>query len=238
MAVFKSKKLAKNVQEEKRHTILLVDDEAFLLEALNSILSPYYNILMAPDGEDALGLIQKKENLDNIHLIISDQRMPKMGGAEFLIHAKSILPNAVRILLTGYSDMEAIVQAINSGQIYKFIHKPVEKNDLLTTVKIALESYNLINKNLSLTSRLKDINEGLENVIVERTKCLKESNSQLVQEREKLEEANQKLKEANQKLVHQAEEIEIMNQKLIHQAEEIEIMNQKLEEREKTKLTK
>lgn len=98
----------------QRHTILIVDDEASIIKALQRLFhKENYEILTGSDGAEGLALLQKSEK--SVSLIISDQRMPGMGGSEFLEKAKAIFPNAIRILLTGYADMAAIIAAVNKG---------------------------------------------------------------------------------------------------------------------------
>lgn len=141
-------------QKEKKYTILLVDDEVHNLSTLQDLLSDDYNIHTANDGQEALEFIQADDNAKRINLIISDQRMPRMTGVEFFHQSLDIIPRAKRILLTGFSDVNAIIDSINMGQIYRFILKPFDRHDLLTTVQRALEVFELETRNIQLLEEL------------------------------------------------------------------------------------
>jgi len=129
-----------------KYVLLLVDDENANLKALSSILENDYEILTATDGYEALELVKNESNPERINMIISDQRMPRMTGVEFLKHTISITPKTIRIILTGYTDINVIISSINDGKIYKFITKPFDPQDLKITVKRALENYDLEEK--------------------------------------------------------------------------------------------
>ena len=123
----------------ERTTVLLVDDEENILKALSRLLMDEdFDIETAPSGEAAL---QKLQTLDNVGLIVSDQRMPGMNGAEFLGRSQEFAPDAQRILLTGYSDINATIEAINRGGAGRYISKPWDDEDLLTAIRTALELY-------------------------------------------------------------------------------------------------
>lgn len=158
----KKKALEKVKQPEsisKLHTILLVDDEESNLSSLKRILDPYYHIVTACDGQEALKLIEESESPDSFHLIISDQRMPHMNGIDFLTKTIPIIPKTIRMILTGYTDIEAIIDSINQGQVYKFLTKPIEPQDLLITVKRALETFELEAQNVILSASNRRLNE-------------------------------------------------------------------------------
>jgi len=181
--------------QNNRHTILLVDDEEAITNALKRLFrKESYQILTASSAQEGLGLLQKVER--PVSLIISDQRMPEMTGAQFLEKAKEIFPDAIRFLLTGYSDMDAIVDAVNKGEIHRYLTKPWNDDDLMLQVRQSLEQYELVLKNkrlLALTKRqnkeLNELNKDLEKKVNERTLEIKEKNREL-------EEANKKLKES------------------------------------------
>lgn len=148
--------------KEKKHTILLVDDELSNLEALQRLLEDDYIVIKAQSGIEALDLLKNHSAASNVSLIISDQRMPKMTGVEFLKHTISIVPSALRIILTGFMDMNDIIDSINEGRIYKFLLKPLEPTEFLISIKRALEAYELEVKNLKLIDQLKETNKNLE----------------------------------------------------------------------------
>lgn len=158
MELFRKAALKKALQKKanvKTHTIMLVDDENHNLSTLSDLLSDDYNVITAKDGQEGIELLQNHPDPSSIHLVISDQRMPRVSGVKFLHHTLEIIPRAKRILLTGFSDVDAIIDSINKGQIYKFILKPYEHFEMLTTVRRALEVYELETKNDRLVEELK-----------------------------------------------------------------------------------
>ena len=148
------KKLEPVVGESKKHTILVVDDELENLRAVTSTLEEEYEVLTADDGFAGLELVENHPEPERIHMIISDQRMPRMTGVEFLEKTVFITPKTIRIILTGFTDVDAIIDSINKGQVYKFITKPVDPNDLLVTVKRALEAFELEQTKAEIENRL------------------------------------------------------------------------------------
>ena len=120
-----------------KHKILIVDDEPDICDSLELSLELDYDVLTANTGAEGLELLQQNE----IALIISDQRMPKMTGVEFLARAQEISPSTVRLMLTGFADFDAIIEAINKGQIYRYISKPWEPAKLEIDVRQAVERY-------------------------------------------------------------------------------------------------
>lgn len=156
-----------------KHKILLVDDEPNILKSLTRLLSRHdYEVLVASSGDEGLNLCLQHD----IHLILSDYRMPEMNGVEFLSKVRSLYPAITRIVLSGFADATAIVDAINQGQIYKFITKPWEDSDLLQSVKQGLEKHDLLienenlNRQLSMKNKeLQEFNKKLEQLVRERT---------------------------------------------------------------------
>ena len=121
-----------------RRTILLVDDEPSILTALNRLLRRQgYNILTAPGGPEGLELLAQHE----VGVVISDARMPVMTGAEFLGRVRDIHPDTVRIMLSGYTDLEAVTSAVNRGELFRFLTKPWDDADLLATVQEAFRTF-------------------------------------------------------------------------------------------------
>jgi len=167
------------------HTLLFVDDELNILNSLKRLFrKENYQILTASSGQEGLELLKKTD--ESISLIISDQRMPEMNGAQFLEKAKEIFPDAIRFLLTGYSDIDAIVNAINKGEIHRYLAKPWNDNDLILQVRQAIEQYELVLENrrlLSLSQKqnkeLNELNRNLEKKVNERTLEIKEKNEEL-----------------------------------------------------------
>jgi CheY-like chemotaxis protein len=128
-------------EEEGQGTILLVDDEELVLKALVRELRPEgYRILRAGGGAEALDLLA----LHNVAVILTDQRMPDMTGVEFLRRAKGLYPDTVRMVLTGYTELNSIADAINEGAIYKYLTKPWDGDLLRASVKDAFRYYELL----------------------------------------------------------------------------------------------
>ncbi|MBW2698840.1 MAG: sigma-54-dependent Fis family transcriptional regulator [Deltaproteobacteria bacterium] len=146
--------------------ILIVDDEEAILESLEFTLGTENQIFTAQTGEQALEILEREP----IALVISDQVMPGMSGVEFFEKVIERNPRAVRMMLTGYSDLSSLVRAVNEGRIYRYIQKPWEPDELRINVRRALESYELIAENSQLASDLADANERLraENVYLRR----------------------------------------------------------------------
>jgi CheY-like chemotaxis protein len=123
-----------------RHCILCVDDEPHILTALRRVfmeLDGHVTVLTARNAQEALALIAE----NSLSVIISDQRMPGMSGTEFLARARVIAPNALRILLTGYIEARTLEEAVNQGQVFRFISKPWDNGELLAAVREALALY-------------------------------------------------------------------------------------------------
>lgn len=156
--------------------ILCVDDEQNVLNALRRLfLDDEYEILIANSGADGLALQEK----ENAQIIISDYRMPAMTGVEFLREVNKKWPYTVRIVLSGYADMSAIVAAINEGQIYKFIPKPWNDDELKVTVANAVERFYLAKRNRELNEELTKKNEELERLLRDRTSNLEQRSRML-----------------------------------------------------------
>ncbi len=131
------------------YRILLVDDEPNVLRALRRVFHrEHYEIVTAADGNQALALLAERE----FQLIISDYMMPGLNGAELLKRAKNMRPDMIRIMLTGHADAGAVMGAVNEGAVYKFILKPWNDDDLRVTTALALEQYDLIQRNRRLQS--------------------------------------------------------------------------------------
>jgi two-component system sensor histidine kinase/response regulator len=140
-----------------QHTILVVDDEKDIIDSIERQFRKKYKVLKTTSGIEALKIIQKEK----IHLILSDQRMPEMTGVQLFERAQKIQEDAIRILLTGYSDVESVIAAINNGQIYRYITKPWDPTDLDVIVKRALDAYDLKSelkeKNIELEKAYKEL---------------------------------------------------------------------------------
>ena len=132
-------------------SILYVDDEENNLFSFKATFRIKYNVITALSGNEALDILATKK----INVIITDQRMPEMTGVEFLEKVLEIYPAPMRILLTGYADMEAVVDAVNKGKIFHYLAKPWNEEELDLTINRAYEKY--LEK-----AQLKEMNEKLE----------------------------------------------------------------------------
>lgn len=170
--------------EEKRHRILAVDDEVNILSSLRRLLRrENYELLTANSAEEGLKILKQGE----VDLIISDQRMPGMQGVEFLKKAMELCPDTIRIILSGYTDINAITAAINEGHVYQFILKPWNDEELKSIIKRALEQYKLKMENKRLTEKIRKqneelrmLNQDLEKKVLERTEELVIRNKALI----------------------------------------------------------
>jgi CheY-like chemotaxis protein len=127
----------------KKPKMLVVDDEPDNLDLLYRTFRRNFNVFKADSGIQALDVLKAE---GEVAVIISDQRMPEMKGTEFLSKTVPEFPNTVRIILTGFTDIEDLVEAINSGQVYKYITKPWDPNELKSVVQRAAETYELLNQ--------------------------------------------------------------------------------------------
>jgi response regulator RpfG family c-di-GMP phosphodiesterase len=156
-----------------QHCILCVDDEPNILNALKRLLRKEdYQIMTANSGAEGLALLEK----NNVHLVISDHRMPEMSGTEFLKVVKEKYPDIIRITLTGYTEVDAITEAINKGHIYKFFLKPWNDHNLKLEIRQALDQYELSQVNKQLQEKiirqneeLISVNNNLEEMVRKRT---------------------------------------------------------------------
>jgi response regulator RpfG family c-di-GMP phosphodiesterase len=138
--------------------VLYIDDEPHNLTAFRASFRRSFNIYTAESPEEGKKILDTKD----IHVILSDQRMPAMTGIEFFESILEIYPEPIRILITGYSDINAVVDAINRGQVYKYLSKPWNENDVKNFIETAYEVFQLRKDNQELTNKLMDANFKLE----------------------------------------------------------------------------
>jgi two-component system response regulator HupR/HoxA len=132
-------------------TILIVDDEPRVLDALEAILAAEFRVLRAGHGEEALARLAAEPE---IAVIVTDHRMPGMTGVELLRRSQELTPDAIRIVLTAYTDVDNLMEAINTGRIYHFVPKPWDPNELLLVVRRAAERWGLTRENVRLRDEL------------------------------------------------------------------------------------
>ncbi len=139
-------------------TVLYVDDEPNNLIAFRATFRRNFNIFIAESAEEGMKILEK----ENVHVILSDQRMPRMTGIEFFETILSRFPEPIRILITGYTDINAVIDAINRGQVYKYLTKPWHEDDIRNFIEKAYEVFRLRKENTELTYQLLDANKKLE----------------------------------------------------------------------------
>lgn len=139
-------------------SILYVDDEVNNLQAFRATFRRDYKILLAESAKEGRKLLGEEE----INIIITDQRMPEETGVEFLESIIPLYPDPIRILLTGFTDIEAVIDSINKGKVYHYLTKPWEEDYLKTVINNAYEVYALREENKQLTENLLRANEQLE----------------------------------------------------------------------------
>ncbi len=166
-------------QLEKRPAqVLLLDDEPSVLRALSRLLNHHkIQTTTFTSGEEALSAMESHE----FDVVISDMRMPNMDGLEFLTRAKSAAPDSQRMLLTGYADIEATIDAINKAKIHAYMNKPWENDHLVHAVKQAIEKYRLTKHNailqehvLAQNKQLNELNHSLEQLVEKRTQQIRQ----------------------------------------------------------------
>lgn len=150
-----------------RHTLLVLDDEPDVVKSVQDLLRMKYRVLGATNGREAMELIRNEE----VHLVMTDQRMPEMTGVEFLSKVRGECPEAVRLLFTGYADIRAVIDAINQGNVYRYITKPWDPDELETVIDEAAERYDLIVERNRLLKLLQDRNRDLEKANAELTRA-------------------------------------------------------------------
>ncbi|MEW5757357.1 MAG: response regulator [Pseudomonadota bacterium] len=138
-------------EQSQERCLLLVDDEPNILRALSRLLRrDGYTIYTAQSGAEGLALLQEHK----VGVIVSDQRMPEMNGTEFLSRVKDIYPDTVRIVLSGYTELSAITDAINRGAIYKFLTKPWDDDLIRENIRAAFAQYEMVDENRRLREQL------------------------------------------------------------------------------------
>ena len=137
------------------HTILIVDDEINNLQLLKRTFRNKYNILTASNGLEGLEVL--KQNINDISLIVSDHKMPIMEGTKFLEEANAIAPDVIKVLLTGFSDVEIITDAVNKCNLFQYILKPFNPDELLEAVRNGLDKFDLASSKSMILKDLKEL---------------------------------------------------------------------------------
>lgn len=121
----------------KKHCLLIIDDEPNVCDSVHDLLRREFRVLKAHSAQEGYRVMQEEE----VHIVMSDQRMPQISGVELLTRVKSKYPQAVRMLFTGFADLESIIAAINQGHIFGFLKKPWQPEELETAVRQAAQEY-------------------------------------------------------------------------------------------------
>jgi signal transduction histidine kinase len=143
-----------------RHTILVVDDEPDVVKSVKDLLRLDYKVLGATRASEAVEILRGEE----VHLVMTDQRMPEMTGVQFLSKVRGDYPEAIRLLFTGYADIRAVIDAINQGNVYRYITKPWDPDELQSVIREACERYDLLVERKRLFALLQTQNRELEAV--------------------------------------------------------------------------
>lgn len=147
-------------EEENKAVILYLDDEQENLNSFKAAFRRYFKIYTAINAEEAEKILKKHGS--EISIALSDQRMPKVNGIEFFERIKEKYPEMIRILVTGYSDINVVIDAINKSQVYKYIQKPWDVNYMRKIIEQAFEVFTLRRENKKLTDDLLTVNAQLE----------------------------------------------------------------------------
>ena len=141
-----------------KHCLLIVDDEPNVCDSVHDLLRREFRVLKASSAEEGYRLLQDEE----VHIIMTDQRMPKISGVELLAKVKSRYPQAVRMLFTGFADLESVIAAINQGHIFGFLKKPWHPEDLENAVRQAAAEYDRLTQAAAEREQLLEQVAGLQ----------------------------------------------------------------------------
>lgn len=146
-----------------RHCLLVVDDEPEVVHSLQDLLRFHYRVLGATRARDGMRLLEHEK----VHIVMTDQRMPEMTGVEFLQELRNTHPDIVRLLFTGYADIRAVINAINDGNVFRYITKPWDSGELQTVLRQAAERYDLLADRKRLLNEVQEQNIRLESMNAE-----------------------------------------------------------------------
>ena len=120
-----------------RHCLLVVDDEPYVADSVHDLLRREFRVLKAANAAEGMKIVEEND----VHVIMTDQRMPAMTGAELLSRARGESPEAIRMIFTGYADLKAVVDAVNRGEIFRYLTKPWDPDELCAILHEACRSY-------------------------------------------------------------------------------------------------
>lgn len=138
-----------------KRPILVVDDEPEILRSLKSLLRHDFVVYTAGSGEEAMRVLEQVD----VHVVMTDQRMPKMSGVEVLRRAKVSNPDAMRVIFTGYADVQAVIDAVNQGNVFRYVAKPWDPDDLVAALKEAGDAYDRLVERERLLADLREHEE-------------------------------------------------------------------------------
>lgn len=141
-----------------KHCLLVVDDEPDLVQSVKDLLRFDYRVLGTTRATEGLRIMEKEE----VHIVMTDQRMPEMTGVEFLKFLRDAYPDAIRLLFTAYADIDAVTDAINQGNVYRYISKPWEPHELKSVLRQAVDKYDLQAERKKLLREIQETNRQLE----------------------------------------------------------------------------
>jgi response regulator RpfG family c-di-GMP phosphodiesterase len=141
-----------------KHCLLIVDDEPNVCDSVHDLLRREFRVLKANSAEEGYRIMQKEE----VHIVMSDQRMPQISGVELLTKVKSRYPQAIRMLFTGFADLESIVAAINQGHVFQFLKKPWQPEELEAAVRQAALEHDRLSQDAEQLEQLHSLIENLQ----------------------------------------------------------------------------
>jgi len=206
--------------ERSTVSVLFVDDEQNILHSLERLFfDEEFQTLTASSGAEGLSILSQR---DDVAVIVSDQRMPEMSGAEFLERSREIAPDAVRMVLTGYADISAAMDAINKGGAARYLTKPWDDRALLQTIRDGVDYYLVLRENRRLSEvirkqneELEEWNKNLKSRVMEQTTVIRKQNEELSQRSARLAAAFDGMIESFSLLV------ELMNPRLRNHARNV-----------------
>src|SRR5207302_9593058 len=157
---------------DRKCSLLIVDDEPYILATLSAFLRQDFEVLTVDSGEAAQQIFEQR----SIDLILADQKMPRMSGVQLLEWVREHSPETIRLLMTGFADLEDAVEAINRGKVYRYLFKPWRADELLQILREAARTFNLERQNGQLLHELRRLNLELEQRVHERTAKLENAN--------------------------------------------------------------
>jgi diguanylate cyclase (GGDEF)-like protein len=176
-AVVERTKARIEASSQRRCTVLVVDDEPYILPTLRALLADEFDVLTASSADHAKQVMQSRP----VDILLTDQKMPRCTGVQLLEWCRQHSPRTIRLLMTGYSELEDAVEAINRGQVYYYLLKPWRTEDLLTILRNAADKFFLERKHERYLEELWLLNQELERRVAERTHELEEANQLLHQ---------------------------------------------------------